>query len=142
MSAIKLLNHCDIGSIISAQEIPNIKAKKTIKPRTRIKPALLQDTDVRKGTVSLSDVISDVISVITEDHHVVALVKKPRKSRVSKDINKIDTPPINSDSEETQNISLKRKRGRPPKSKNEITKSHWLGFFAFVAENGYFDAPK
>ena len=138
MSAIKLLNQCDISSIINAQEMPNTKAKKTIKPRTRIKPALVQDTDVRKDTVSLSD----VISVIAEDHPVVALVKNPRKSRVSKDINKIDTPPINSDSEETQNISVKRKRGRPPKSKNEITKSHWLGFFAFVAENGYFDAPK
>ena len=138
MSAIKLVNQSDVGSINNAQEMPNTKEKKTIKPRTRNKPALVQNTDVRKDMVSTSD----VIGVVAEDHPVVALVKKPRKSRVSKDINKIDTPPINSDSEETQNISLKRKRGRPPKSKNEITKSHWLGFFAFVAENGYFDAPK
>ena len=138
MPAIKLFNQSDIDTIIKEQEIPNTKEKKTTKPRTRNKTALVQDTDVRKDTVSSSD----VIGVITEDHLAVALVKKPRKSRVSKDINKIDTPSINSDSEETENISLKRKRGRPPKSKNEITKSHWLGFFAFVAENGYFDAPK
>uniref|UniRef100_A0A6C0HNF6 Uncharacterized protein n=1 Tax=viral metagenome TaxID=1070528 RepID=A0A6C0HNF6_9ZZZZ len=138
MSAIKLSNKSDIGSIINAQEIPNTKEKKTIKTRTRIKPALVQDTDVRKDMVSLNV----VISVVAEDHPAVALVKKPRKSRVSKDINKIDTPPLNSDSEETQNISFKRKRGRPPKYKNEITKSHWLGFFAFVAENGYFEVSK
>jgi len=138
MSNIKLVNQSDVGSINNAKEMPITKAKKTIKPRTRNKTTLVQDTDVRKDTVSTSD----VIGVVAEDHPVVELIKKLRKSRVSKDINKIDTPPINSDSEETQNISLKRKRGRPPKSKNEITKSHWLGFFAFVAENGYFDAPK
>ena len=142
MSAINLLNQSDVGSIINGQKMSNAKEKKTIKSKTRNKPGATsepaQDIDVPKYTLLP---IVNAVTVI-EEQPKLRLVKKPKKTRVCEHTTKIDAPSVNVDSEETENISLKRKRGRPPKCKNEIAKSNWLGFFAFVAENGYFDAPK
>ncbi len=138
MSAIELVNQTDSTSSINSHDLSNTKSKKVIKCITHNKLAQAQPADVRKDAVP---VIAGT-GIVVEEQHNSSSIKKPRKSRGSKVINKIDTPSINSDSEENQNTSLKRKRGRPPKCTNEITKSHWLGFFAFIAENGYFDLPK
>ena len=77
---------------------------------------------------------------INNDSPCSKIRKKTRTSRAP--CVKIDSTPVDIDIEEPQDSSNKRKRGRPPKFKNEITKSHWLGFFAFVSEHAYFDVPK
>ncbi len=144
MSISNLLNHSDIDSSINSREISNIRETKTKKNRTRNNPVTnlsmvsLQDIDVRKDATTTS--VDNII--VGEEHPNVALIKKPKKTTVRASADKIDTSSANNDNEEAQNISLKRKRGRPPKCKNEIVKSHWLGFFAFVAENGYFEVSK
>ena len=137
MSTIKL-NQSDIGSSANAKEMTNSKTKKAIKYRTRDKTSPEQHTDLRKD-IDHPPVGSGIID---EEQTNTSLIKKSKKPSVRASADKIDTSSANNDNEETQNISLKRKRGRPPKCKNEIVKSHWLGFFAFVAENGYFEVSK
>ena len=138
MSRFKLSAQSNIDTINHIQEMTIPKEKKARKPRTS-----KTNSDIPQCNKS-TNVSTDYV----EDPNDVVLIKKSRKPKARAikmdNIDQLGSDMLvaNNDIGETHHISLKRKRGRPPKFKNEITKTHWLGFFAFIAEHGYIDSPK